>query len=69
MSKVKCNFLTCKWNSPTNTCKYPGTIKLNECFIDTGKKGFEHFLKCKCYEQDESIEEMQKEIIDFFKGK
>ena len=50
-------------------CKYQGVIKLNDCFYHTLNGGFRFFHECKMYEKDESIEEMEKEIVSFFKEK
>lgn len=67
--RIKCASVDCKYSSPTNYCKYPGVLKISDCYINTVNEGYQHFHRCKMYEQDESIEEMQKDIIEFFKGK
>lgn len=69
MPKIKCSAFDCKYNSVTNHCKYQGTLILNDCYYHTVNEGYQHFHRCKMYEQDESIEEMQKDIIKFFKEK
>ena len=65
--KIKCASSDCKYNSATCSCTYKGTIKLTDCYYHTIHEGYQHFHRCKMYEKDESIEQMEKEIVDFFK--
>lgn len=65
--RIKCSSSECKYNSPTCHCTYKGTIKLNDCYYNTVNEGYKHFHRCKMYEVDESVEQMQKDIVDFFK--
>lgn len=67
--RVRCGSVDCKWNSPTHLCMYQGTLKLNDCFYHTVNEGFKHFHECRMYEKDETIEQMEKEIVNFFKEK
>ena len=67
--RIKCSTVECKYNSPTCYCTYKGTLLMGDSFIMTKHEGRQHFHRCKMFEVDESIEQMQKEIIDFFKEK
>lgn len=69
MPRIKCATVECKYNSPTGYCTYKGVVKLSDCFVCTLHDGRQHFHRCKNFEMDESVEQMQKEIIDFFKEK
>lgn len=65
MPKIVCGCLDCKYNSDKNTCMLR-SIKLKDCYYHTKNEGFKHFQVCKNYEQDESIEQLQKELKNFF---
>ena len=67
MPRIKCCSMDCKYNNPTCYCTYKGVIKLSDCYIATKHDGRQHFHKCKMYEMDESVEQMQKDIVEFFK--
>lgn len=69
MPRIKCASCDCTWNNDKGYCSYVGEIKLNDCYLSTKHNGHQHFHKCKMYQVDESIEEMQKDIIKFFKEK
>lgn len=38
-----------------------------DSYVMTKHEGRQHFHRCKMFEVDESIEQMQKEIVNFFK--
>lgn len=69
MPRVKCASCDCTWQDNNGYCKYVGEIKLTDCYVVTKHDGRQHFQRCKMFQYDDSIEEMQKGIIDFFKGK
>lgn len=67
MAKIICASLDCKYISDKNTCTCK-EIKLKDCYYNTKNEGYKHFHICKNYEQVESIEQLQKELKEFFKN-
>lgn len=65
MAKIICASLDCKYISEKNTCTLK-QIKLKDCYYNTKNEGYKHFHICKNYEQDESIEQLQKDIKRWF---
>lgn len=65
MTKIICASLDCKYISEKNTCTLK-QIKLKDCYYNTKNEGHKHFHICKNYEQDESIEQLQKDIKRWF---
>ena len=68
VAKIVCASLDCKYISDRNTCTCK-EIKLKDCYYNTKNEGYKHFHICKNYEQVESIEQLQKELKEFFKNK
>lgn len=67
MAKIVCASLDCKYISDRNTCTLK-SIKLSDCYYNTINEGYKHFHSCKNYVQEETIEQIQKEIKRWFDG-
>ena len=59
MAIIKCGAVCCKHNSSRNICTND-YISLSECYYHTVNEGFQHFWRCREYEQCEWAESMEK---------
>ena len=59
MATIKCGAVDCKHNADDNKCMEL-IISLEDCYCHTAHEGFQHFWRCKNYEQCEWSKKMKK---------
>lgn len=61
MSVVKCGSLECKHRSDSGICQ-KSNIALSDCYYHTVNEGFQHFWRCKQYEESEELKSIKEEF-------
>lgn len=59
MAVIKCGSVDCKHNDDSNICQR-SNIALSDCYYHTVNEGFQHFWKCKQYEESEELKSIKE---------
>lgn len=68
MAVVKCGSVDCKYNSDNGICE-KSNISLSDCYYHTLNEGFQHFWRCRNYEQSDEAKSLEEEFNNMFDRK